>query len=63
MLILKRAAVLANTPRNELALSTTIVWENPNQSHIFVRAATKDFVVDLTVASMAKEVTPQAAIK
>ena len=58
-LMLSKAAVSAETPRNALALSTTIVWEKPKRSQIFIRAQTKATAVCSGVASqIAKDVMP-----
>ena len=57
-------AVSAKTLRKVLALSTTIVCENPKRNQIFMMALAKASAVDSAVSSqMANEVMPQAAIR
>ena len=64
MLMLGSAAVAAKTPRNALALSTTIVCEKPKRSQIFMRVAANASVVCSAVGSqIPKAVMPQAAMR
>ena len=64
MLMFSKAAVSVKTLRKALALSTTIVCEDPNRSQISMRAEVKAAAVCPVVGlQMAKAVIPQAAIR